>query len=51
MMGHDGDVYGDSSTTPARVIGIIVIMVCSLCGVMFPLYMVSKNNDVRNSEW
>ena len=52
-MGHaeDEDVYIGSTTTMARVCGIVVIMVCSLCGVLFPLYVVSKNDDVRTTEW
>ena len=47
-MGH---VPADDNALTARVLSLMIIIICSLCGVMYPLYLVSKHNDVRSTEW
>jgi hypothetical protein len=41
----------ESSSMMARCACLMLIIICSLCGVMYPLYLVSKNSDVRRTEW
>ena len=48
IMGH---VPADDNALTARVLSLMIIIICSLCGVMYPLYLVSKHNDVRSTEW
>ena len=41
----------DDNAMAARAISLLVIIICSLAGVTYPLFLVAQDKDVRSTEW